>query len=104
MYLNLLDKLFLDWKVAACPEIGAAAFGAEGIIPAGAHGWAVTLWWTEISRNKSSVSISLTLRRCFFQFELEYVPIGCGPPTNLISGTRSRTLIVDLIAEFMDRN
>lgn len=37
LYLNLLDKLFLDWKVAAWPETGANE-AALGLKPFGAHG------------------------------------------------------------------
>ena len=42
-YLNLLDRLFLDWKADACPELAAATFPVLGLRPDGAHGGTVTV-------------------------------------------------------------
>mgnify|MGYP001602266683 CR=1 FL=1 len=44
VYLNLLERLFLDWKEAAWPEVGADTI-ALGFKPAGAHGWKDTGVW-----------------------------------------------------------
>ena len=46
LYLNLLDKLFLDWKATleAAEALATGEAFALGLIPFGAHGCAPTGW------------------------------------------------------------
>lgn len=49
VYLNLFERLFLDWNAAACPELAAdpAPDGMDpGLRPPGAHGWIPGVVWT----------------------------------------------------------
>lgn len=47
-YLNLLERLFLDWKATAAPELAADDPADPGLKPAGAQGWMVAGVWAEL--------------------------------------------------------
>lgn len=47
-YLNLFERLFLDWKATAGPDDGADELADPGLKPAGAQGWMVAGVWTEL--------------------------------------------------------
>ena len=47
-YLNLFERLFLDWKATAAPDDGPDEPADPGLKPAGAQGWMVAGVWAEL--------------------------------------------------------